>query len=540
VVSLTLITTFLLAFAPPASAPPAAPAPTTSAAAAPAAKPPAAAAAAVPKPAAEPRGSVVIALPEEARTLGTYDAYSSIGQVVLRNTNEALLNRDPVTMELVPELATRWEQVNSTTWRFTLRQGVMFHDGSPLTAEAAAFGLTHMFDKANAFGIRNRLGPELTFRPVDEYTLEVVSAAPDPIVPSRLVFPVLPSMKALKEHPEEYQLKPVGTGPYKFVEWVKGQHIKVTANPDWWGRTATAGEARGVLTIKDATFLARAEREVRLAMLNKGEADLGRWLIKEQCAQAPQCVTGPGLEFIFVRLDQPNPALADRRIREAIALAIDKNAIINDIMGGGTLTGQVVGPTAVGYHPDLKLYPYDLARAKALVAEAKADGVPVDVPFQVVARRAGWVRIEEAAEAITEMVRQAGLPNVKTVVLEAALHQELWMPNQWPGPERGMIGLHSLANDIFDFDKPVVSNYGCSGVSSAYCNPRVDELEKTASTLSGEQRNKALQEINKILYDDIAAIPVGMPEFYFGMSRRLEWKTRLDANILLKEMTLKE
>ena len=101
---------------------------------------------------------MVITLPEEARTLAVHDAFSSIGQVVLRNTNEALFNRDPVTMELVGELATTWEQVNPTAWRFELRKGVKFHDGSPFNAEAAAFGLTYIFDKANAFGVRSRLG----------------------------------------------------------------------------------------------------------------------------------------------------------------------------------------------------------------------------------------------------------------------------------------------------------------------------------------------------------------------------------------------
>jgi peptide/nickel transport system substrate-binding protein len=483
---------------------------------------------------------VVITLPEEARTLAAHDAFSSIGQVVLRNTNEALFNRDPVSMELVGELATKWEQVNPTTWRFELRKGVKFHDGSPFNAESAAFGLTYLFDKANAFGLRSRLGPELSFSPMDEYTLEVVSAAPDPIVPSRLYFAALPSMKALKEAPDQYPLRPVGTGPYKFVEWVKGQHVKLEANLDWWGRTVPAAEARGALTIKQATFVGRAEREVRLAMVSKGEADLARWLTKEQCVQAPQCLQGPGLEVVYLRLDLPNPVIGDKRVREAIALALDKSAIINDIMGGGKLVGQVVGPTAVGHNPNLPPYPYDLPRAKALIAEAKADGVPVEMPLQVVARRGAWVRIEEAAEAVTEMVKQAGLPNVKTVIMDSAAHGEMWSSGKQPAPERGMLGLHSLGNDIFDFGQSVGSNYGCAGIQSAYCNPKVDELHKAASVLTGEARNKAYQEIGQLIYDDYAAIPVGMPEFYFGLGKRLDWKPRLDANILLKEMTLKE
>ena len=510
------------------------PAATTAAAAKPAdsAKP-----AAATKP-AEPKGSIVLAMPEEPRSLASFEAYATVGYPVLRNVQEALVNRDPKSGELVGELATKWERVNDTTWRFSLRQGVKFHDGSPFNAEAAAFGLTHTFKKDNGYAIRSRLGSELTFRAADEYTLEVVSERPDPIVPSRLYFASIPSMKALKEQPDQYPLTPIGTGPYKFVEWQKGQHVKLTANPDWWG--IGSPDARGQLTIKDATFVSRGEREVRTAMVRQGEADFSRWLTKEQCQQAPKCVTGPGVETIWVRLDQPNPALADKRVREAVALAIDKDVIINEIMGGGQLASMLVGPTAVGYNQDLKPYPYDPARAKQLVAEAKAAGVPVETELTVVVRRAAYIRIEEAGEAVAEMIKQAGLPNVKSQALETAVHLDMWSSGKLPGPERGMLGLHSHGNEIMDFGQTVGAYFTCNGTQSAYCNPRVDEMQQRASALGGAERAKAYQEIAKFVYDDYAAVPIGRPEFYFGLSKRVNWEVRPDGFILLKEMTLQE
>jgi peptide/nickel transport system substrate-binding protein len=345
-------------------------------------------------------------------------------------------------------------------------------------------------------------------------------------------------MKALKESPDQYPLKPVGTGPYRFVEWLKGQHVKLEANPDWWGNGSP--DARGAVTIKQATFLTRGEREVRLAMVRQNEADFARWVTKEQCQQAPQCATGPSVETIFIRLDQPNPALADKRVREAIALAIDKNAVINDIMGGGGLAAQLVGPSAVGFNPDLKPYPYDLERAKKLVGEAKAAGVPVDAELTVVARRGAYIRSEEAAEAVTDMAKRAGLPNVKTRLMETAAHLDMWSMGKPAPPERGMIGLHSHGNEIMDYGQTVGAYYICDGKQSAYCNPKVDELQKQATGLAGAERNRAYAEIAKIVYDDVATIPIGQPEFYFGLSKRLNWKVRPDGFILLKEMSLKE
>ena len=194
------------------------------------------------------------------------------------------------------------------------------------------------------------------------------------------------------------QLKAIGTGPYIFQEWAKGQHIKLTANPDWWGNGSA--DAQGAASIKDVTFQFRAEREVRAAMTRTGEADIARWITGDQCRTTPNCQATPSLETIFVRMDIVNPTLKDKRVREAIALSIDKDAIINELMGGGDVARQLVGPSATGYNANLQPYPYDLAEAKQLIAEAKAAGVPVDAPLTMFVRRAYIVGLEDAAEAI--------------------------------------------------------------------------------------------------------------------------------------------
>src|SRR6187402_2862030 len=106
----------------------------------------------------------------------------------MRNVTEALLNRDSVTNELVPELAVKWEQANPTPWRFTLRQGVKFHDGSPCNAESAADAMNEMLNKENNYRVRTFLGPKIEAKPVSEHVLDLVTAAPDPILPSRVYF----------------------------------------------------------------------------------------------------------------------------------------------------------------------------------------------------------------------------------------------------------------------------------------------------------------------------------------------------------------
>jgi peptide/nickel transport system substrate-binding protein len=540
---LAILTSLLLACAPastPSPAAPAAPAGAPAAApAAPAAAPAAPAAAGAPaRPA--PKGSVTVVVGEEPLMLAGYDSTASYNNQVMRNFDEALLNRDPKTSELVPELATKWEQVNPTTWRFTLRQGVKFHDGSPFNAEAAADALNFMWAKENAFRVRGYIGPEFTVKPVDEYTIDVVTESPDPLMPSRLYFSPFHSPKAQKESPDQTPLKPVGTGPYKFVEWVKGQHIKMEANPDWWGNTAT--DAGGAQTIKEVTFTFRAEREVRTAMVQRNEADIGRWVSQDQCKSAPQCKGGPTVETILLRPDTMNPVLADKRIREALALAIDKDAIMNGILGGGEPASQLIRPTVTGYNPNLKAYPYDPARAKQLVAEAKAAGVPVDTtPLTLIVRRAAYFRIEEAAEAITDMLQQAGLTTIKPQVLETAKFTELYSAPPKPiAPERGILAVNSHGNELLDMAQTTQFYYVCEGRQSTHCDPALAEMQKNALPLSGEARVKAYQAIAQKVYDDFVIVPIGAPSFWYAISQRLDWTPRTDGFIMAKEMTLKD
>jgi peptide/nickel transport system substrate-binding protein len=524
--------------AAPAAAPTAAPAAPTAAPAAqqPAAAKPTAAPAAAAR--VEPTGSMVIALNEEPPMLAAHDATATFSYPVMRNVTEALLNRDPVSNQLVPELATKWEQTNPTTWRFTLRQGVKFHDGTPWNAEAAADAMNEMLNKENNYRVRTFLGPELEAKPVSEYVVDLVTASPDPILPTRVYFLPFHSPTARKARPEDVPVKPIGTGPYTFVEWVKGQHIKLTANPDWWGNTAA--DAGGAASIKDVTFVPRPAREVRAAMVQNGEADLGRWLSQEECKASPQCKGAPTVETIFIRLDTMNPTLADRRVREAIALAIDKESITNQILGGGDLASMLIRPTVLGSNPALKPYPYDLARAKALIAEAKAAGVPVDAPLTVLARRGAYFGMEEAVEAVSDMIQQAGLTKVTIQVLETSKHTEIYNAAKPIDPARGVIAVHSHGNELLDFGQTVRFYYTCDGRQSTYCNPAVDEMQARALSLGGAEREKAYQEIGKLMYDEVITIPIMHPSFYFGMSKRLEWTPRPDGFTLLKEMKLKE
>lgn len=485
--------------------------------------------------AAEPTGKIVLAMTVEPDTLENWRAYSTDGHPVLRNVQEALLNRDPVTNELVGELATAWEQTDETTWRFTLREGVTFHNGDPFNAEVAAFGINYTWSPENNFQIYQYVGPDMTATAVDEYVVEVVTEAPDPILPSRLYFSPIPNMIQVQERPETLPDEPIGTGPYRFVEWNRGQYIRLEAFPEWWGNTSD--DAYGAVTIREAEFVFRPESAVRAAMVTTGEAQLGRFLSPEDCMTTPKCETASSVETIFLRLDTMHPAMSDRRIRQAIGLAIDKQGVADALFGGGEAASQLVGPSATGYNAELEPYPYDMERARQLVEEAAADGVAVDAPIKVVTRQGIYLRNDEFAQYVATQLNDIGL-NATSEVIEIAQYNEQYDLNYADVPvDRGWIGTNPHGNEIMDVSSTARAYYSCEGGSSTYCNEDLDEALDAAIPLTGEERAAALADVTRMFYEDYGAIPILHMPLNYGLAANLEWLPRLDGFMLLKEMS---
>lgn len=482
----------------------------------------------------DPQGSMVIAMPDEPPDLGLDRVAGTYGHP-LRNIGEALVQRDRETMELIPSLAVSWEQVDELTWRFTLREGVKFHDGTPFNAEAAAFALNYMWNPDNALNNLSRAGPKFNVTAIDDKTIELVLESPDPILPGRMHYTPIPSMDQLKNRPEEYKTTPIGTGPYKFVSFDAGQSLKMTANPDWWG--INNPEAAGEVTIKDVEFVMRPQDIVRLSMVQTGEAQLGRWVTSSQCQEAPQCESVTGLTMILLRTDVPHVAMQDIRVRQAIGHALDREAFVEKILGGGTVRNQLVGPATFGFNPDLEPFVYDPEKAKALIAEAKADGVPVDAPLRIVSRIGPVPNVNEGVEAVAFALNEIGL-NAKPEMMEFAAFDNVAYEKPVP-PDRGVIQLWVHTQNLFDYGGTVDQYYTSDGNNTAVHDPVLDEMYAKAEPLVGEPRRKALQEIAQYIREKVYYIPIGQAYQNYAMADNLEWQPRMDALLQLKEMKLK-
>jgi peptide/nickel transport system substrate-binding protein len=485
-------------------------------------------------------GELVVAAIQEVQSMQAQTAYKEVNAIGIRNVIEQLTTLDPDTGELKPMLALSWEQVEPTRWRFELRQGISFHDGTPFNAEAAAVSLNWLWSPANNYSIREMRGPEIDAKAAGEYTLDIATEAPDPLLPIRMYLAGITSAEQILNDPTAHDHTPLGTGPYRFVEWVRGQHWSMEKNPDWWG--IDAPDTYGEIFFDTVKIVFRPEATVRAAMVENGEAHLGMFLTVEDCnrfeaADGLKCIVAPSDTYLQIRLDYSNahPTLTDLRFREAFALAIDTDGIREHIMvHGAPLRGQMLPEQATGYHDGLEPYGYDPERAAALIEELQAEGV--EIPTVHIATRLGSTpRNGEMIEAIGAMLSEIGIPN--TVAVEEPAVFNVWVTTK-PTPPRASAWMHPQANPLMDYAATFRANYSCGGIVSVWCDEEFDRRLGEAEALIGQERHEALKALNQYAYDHFVIDGIGLLSRAYGMPDNLEWSFGLDQRIQAVNMRL--
>jgi peptide/nickel transport system substrate-binding protein len=447
-------------------------------------------------------------------------ARSDVGRVVLQNVSETLTEFDPGNSKLLPRLATEWEQVNDTTWRFKLRPGVKFHDGSALDPADVEFSLKR--NKTAALGCEVGAkyfgATEFTTKAVDDTTVEVTSNPGSPILPLLLsILPIQPS----EDPADKFTTTPNGTGPYKFAAWDVGQSATLVRNDAYWGDKPE---------VEEATYLFRTDAAVAAAMVLAGEADIAPNIAVQDATNPETDLSYPNSETSTLRIDATLPPMNDRRVREALNLAIDRNAMVGTVFAPGVIPAtQQVPPTTIGFNKDLKPWPYDLEKAKKLLAEAKADGVPVENEIQMVGRINIYPNATEVMEGIQAMLLEAGF-NATLQMFEVGEWNRYFVK---PYPEPRTPNLVQAQHDNAKGD-PVFTafvKHHTDGAHSAMSDPGADKLIAEATAASGDERKVLWEKLFAHVNDEYIA---DIPLFYMvGFSRvgpRLDFKPTIATN----------
>jgi peptide/nickel transport system substrate-binding protein len=467
-----------------------------------------------------PTGAIVIAIGGDPSTLDPQAADDGNERAVNDNIYETLIARNPKTMELVPGLAESWEELDPTTWQLTLRQGVSFHNGEPFNADAAAFSINRVIDPEFKSEQISFFSTIKEAQVVDANTIKVITDGPDPTLPTRLYWlKIVPPQHAADAN---FGTTPVGTGPYKFVEWVRDDHVTLEANPDYWGTAPTIG----IVTIRPIK-----EEVTRLAALKAGEVDLVRGLIPEYVNEVPKVAATPGLEFPWLRLNTLTGPLADKRLRQAINYALNKDELAQSLYSGYAVPaeGQILTPGHFGYNPDVKAYPFDPEKAKQLIQEAGYNGEELEF----IGEAGRWLKDKELIEAVAGQLRAVGL-NVTVNIVEWSA----WLDLLFAGADKApTIQFSSHSNELLDADRTLSALFESTGSQTAYSNPQFDQLVDTARTETDlTKRADEYHQAVQIAYDDAAVGFLLNLEDIYGMTNRVEWTPRLDGKMLVIEM----
>jgi len=362
--------------------------------------------------------ALTIGFPSTPETIDPHQLRSVLSGSIIGLMGEGLITRDPETMELRPLLAESWKNLNPNTWELKLRRGVKFHNGEDFTAESVKFTVERAIaSKLNTLA-------KLTWPPsfgqevliVDPHTVRIVSKVPDPMVPSRLAAESMNMAPArgLAEFKDKFVTdRFIGTGPFRLVEQVVGDRVVVEANPGYWGPKPASPRIVWQVIPDPAT---------RLAALQRGDVDV---MLNLPFPLAPSVESDPNLRLyselsslthgVLLNARESAP-LKDRRVRQALNLAVDRQAIIKNLYAGrGRLLNTVAGK-GVANSMDPGPYPYDPARAKALLAEA---GFPGGFPFTLWQSTGRYVLAEETAQVIAGYWDKVGV-RTKVQVLEWA------------------------------------------------------------------------------------------------------------------------
>ena len=331
-------------------------------------------------------------------------------QTILRNMYDGVLTRD-AKMQVVPELAESFKQIDATTYEFKLRRGVKFHNGDAMTAEDIKFTFDRL-TKDGAMGgqtspRKSLLGPLKDVVVVDPYTVRFVLSEAWPILPAMLPFQEVVSKKFVEANGSEALATKVnGTGPFKLVDWRKGDAVIMERFNDYYGGAAAIPPV-GKACVDRVIFKVIPENASRVAALLAGDVDIVNELpphtVKQVEANAnTKVMSVRGTRSFFIGMNTQVKPLADVRVRQALAHSIDKKLIIDRILGGhATAINGILSPDAFAFDAKLPEYKYDAERAKKLLADAGfKDGLELTLETEGA--------FKETAEAVAAVARKGG------------------------------------------------------------------------------------------------------------------------------------
>jgi peptide/nickel transport system substrate-binding protein len=484
---------------------------------------------------AQPRGQLVAALDSDRETLDPHQATGTIDYMVLMHIFDHLIARNPETMKLVGGLAESWRTMDDLTWEFKLRKGVKFQNGEPVNATAVKFSIDRVLDPAQKSYLRDRFKGITSVQVGDDLTIRLKTDKPNPVLLERLTNLAILPPAYVKDKGDAFIAKnPVGSGPYRFVEWTRGQRLVVEASPSYWGPQPA---------VKTLVFRPIPEVATAIAEMMAGSVDFIRLVPPDQIpaiegSGKAYITTAPIIRVIFINFDVAGRAGAgptqNIKVREAISHAIDVDGIITHVLGGrGLKLGTVVNPMKFGYDPSIKPVPYDPAKSKQLLAEA---GVAPGTKLEFMTYSGSIIASRQVGDAVSGYLSKVGLQTNHQHIEDIGLSSNLERTGKLKDIYLASWGSWS----VFDADMILYPRFHSSEAFAYVRDPKLDEwLDIGRNTVNAGKRMEAYRQVQKYVADNYLVFPMYAQTSVMAVSNKLNYKAASDETIALWRATWK-
>jgi peptide/nickel transport system substrate-binding protein len=493
---------------------------------------PGAAAPAAPAPAAASSGPtrLTIGVTETLDTQVPYADSTALGNSIWCETLGCMVSPDPYAPRNWPGITERWTVEDPHTWLFHLRRNVRWQDGTPLTSADVVHSINRINTDKDSKQ-RNRVARIAAVEAVDDYTVKVITKDPTSWMPDQMINLIITSKAQYDQFGPEAinQQPPLGAGPYTFKELVPNQRLVTVKTPNWWGGPVDGPD--------EVVYRVMRENEVRVTALLNNEIQIAQFIPPHMTGRVTgnpntKLVSTDSVEPMFLAMQPKAQPFDDKRVRQAVAYAIDRDAIIQGVFQGQArrLDGPV-GASTFGYNPDLPVrYRYDPERAKQLLAEA---GYPNGVDVELSTPVGRYIQDKQATEAIAAMLTAVGI-RTRLVTPE-------W-PTLWDNVQKGLVPFYYMGRGaVTDPGSPLAQYFETGGSPRiGYSNPVVDALfvrERAAFDVA--ERKQVLSDLFSLLTDEAPASFLWTNNVQWGMAKNVEYTPRPDTFIYAEDVRLR-
>lgn len=477
--------------------------------------------------------TLTIAIGTDMVSFDIHDHNNTSTEAIHINMFNYLFKRD-VNKEIKPELVEKYELLDNTTWQFELKQGITFHNGDPLTAEDVKFSLERAA-KDTSLRENPNYKQILEVKVLDDHTFQILTDGPQPALLNRLSrigSGILPKNYIEENGWENFLKKPIGTGPFQFVEWVRDDRIVFEPYENYWGGKVEEWDK--------LVFRVIPEASTRVGELLTGGVDIATNVAPNEWDRVNNNEGTSMISYdsnrvimLTVRQTEGLPT-SDPRVVEAIDLAIDNKALTEYVLGGaGTPTRTRLTPGNFGADESLfDTYVYDVERAKELLAEA---GYPDGFELTLQSPHGRYLQDREVVEMIVGMLAEVGI-RANLEFMEWSTFVE--MRNSKTNKDLYFIG---FGNSMFDGDL-VADVYRSERAAGEfdYVNKEVDELIAAARVnMDPNERAEQYKRIQQIIAEERPHIYLYLEKSNYGVSDRINFQPQMDEMIIASQITRK-